>query len=356
MSHAGGAPITEPVVQVWPLADIPFPVVALGGARNPLPAIVDAPKFQETVRFFSTSPSSSRSLLTGTAQAMLYSVLRNSDAENVVEIGTYKAGTTEALARAVVANGKGTVHTVSPFDAERFAAISQRWPDELRKAVRYHKSDSMQFFIEADHSAMQLDCVLIDGNHDYEFAAFDIQASARRLKPGGFLFIDNVSQAGPYFATKEFLHHNSNWTDCGTRKRPPSETLAFDPSRSNFSQTDFFILRSPDFYCVGARPITFGESGYGAEALAGLKLSLAAPVPEAGTLSVQCILRAFSEQRLAELVGVGIGRLTPGETRADVLLDAPLRTDGRFDRFVVEPWLAWSGATPLQLRSRPTAY
>ena len=82
---------------------------------NPVPAIVRGTEFEATKRFFAAGPSSTRSLLTSTAQALLYTVIRNLRPNNVVEIGTYKGGTSETLCRALQANGFGTLHTVSPL-------------------------------------------------------------------------------------------------------------------------------------------------------------------------------------------------------------------------------------------------
>jgi predicted O-methyltransferase YrrM len=50
----------------------------------------------------------------------------------------------------------------------------------------------------------QFGLVLVDGSHEYEFASFDIDAAPKRLERGGFIVIDNVSQAGPYCRDKGF--------------------------------------------------------------------------------------------------------------------------------------------------------
>jgi predicted O-methyltransferase YrrM len=58
------------------------------------------------------------------------------------------------------------------------------------------------FFMEAHRR--QFGLVLVDGSHEYEFASFDIDAAPKRLERGGFIVIDNVSQAGPYCRDKGF--------------------------------------------------------------------------------------------------------------------------------------------------------
>ena len=160
---------------------------------------------------------SAQSLLSPQARALLYQVVRLSRPAEVVEIGAFRGGTTEALARALAAEGRGTVHAVEPFTA-----------GEVRRARRplaasaaglccgIDPTNSMAFFMRMRRRP---GLYLIDGNHDYEYAAFDIAAAARHLAPGGFIFIDNVSQAGPFEAAREFLSREPNFFECGRAGR-----------------------------------------------------------------------------------------------------------------------------------------
>jgi predicted O-methyltransferase YrrM len=344
-------------LQVAPISNIPFVRVDLGHVSNPVPLICQSEEFNATKDFFADSPSASRSLLTPVAQALLYTVIRNLRPDHVVEIGTYKAGTSEGLARALQANGNGMLHTVSPFDAERVAAIMPRWPTELKQRVRYHQMDSMAFFMQLDNENIRPDVVLIDGHHDYEFANFDVQASARRLTPGGFLFVDNVSQAGPYFASRDFMGQNPDWIDCAVRNPSPSgKEAAFDRDRTTISMTDFFVLRSPPYFTVGRRPMTFGEISWSADPVNGVKLTFYRP-PTAGTLDVQCVLRGLRESRSpVELIGGTRAQLDDRSAEVHIPLLEPLATDGNYDIYKAEVWLAWSGDTPLALRALPLPY
>lgn len=341
---------------VAPIADIPFPKVDLARIPNPIPDIYHSAEFAATKAFFATSPSAKRSLLTDVAQALLYAVVRNLQPNHVVEIGTYQAGTSEGLARALHANGHGTLHTASPFDAERFSAILPHWPPELKQYVRYHQLDSMALFMQLDSEAIRPDLVLIDGNHDYEFANFDIQASARRLNIGGFMFVDNVSQAGPYFASRDFIARHPEWIDCRLGDDPPpSDSRAFDYYRTKIPGTDFFVLRSPVYYTVGNRPTTFGELPWSDKPVSGVRLSLQRQ-PASGTLYTQCILRGFSEARNMEVIGESELQIDERIDEIDISLAKSIVTDGGFDRYKVEPWLAWQGPDPLALRRLPIVY
>ena len=58
----------------------------------------------------------------------------------------------------------------------------------------------MAFYMRMATVGIVAELIFIDGNHEYEFALFDLQAAARRLAPEGFVLLDNVSQPGPFFA------------------------------------------------------------------------------------------------------------------------------------------------------------
>jgi predicted O-methyltransferase YrrM len=346
---------SEPAIAVAPLNDIPFARINLGAIENPTPLIARSPEFAETKRYFRDAPSAARSLLNESSQALLYTVIRNLQPDHVVEIGTYKGGTSETLCRALHANGHGTLHTLSPFDAELFAANSQWWPEELQRVVQYYPMTSMEFFIVSDTMKLAFDLVLVDGNHDYEFANFDIQSAARRLTPGGFIFIDNVSQAGPFLAATEFLAAHPDWIDCGVRPLNTAREHAFDRSRSNVPLTDFFVFRASRYYTVGAKPQNFGEIGWTNAPVRGLRLSLAGR-QAAGTLRVQCILRAFGDARIDELIGEAVRTIDGDSPEIAIEFTDPIAADGEFRFYRVETWLIWIGPRPLRLAKAPSPF
>jgi predicted O-methyltransferase YrrM len=341
-------------VEFAPIVDVLFPAIDLSTIRNPIAAIIDHPRFKDTERFFATAPSVNRSLLTPLSQALLYTLIRNIRPHNVVEIGTYKGGTSETMTRALLSNGFGTLHTVSPFDVERFGAHFDFWPEPLRQHICYYPVDSMMYFAQLDRKGIRPELVLIDGNHDYEFVNFDLQASAQRLARDGFILLDNVSQAGPYFAASEFLDNNPLWADCGLTARPRTTTKAFEP-RTTIPYTDFFIIRAPKLYVVGRRPLTFGVQAWSAVPVKGLKLSLGEGC-SAGTLHVQAIFRAFSEKRVVETNCEAAQEIDGGTPEIEIAFAEPLGADGAFHAYGVEPWLVWDGAAPLMLRSAPTLF
>src|SRR5215469_3686312 len=162
-----------------PLNEIPVPAIDLAAHEDPIPLILASPTFRETVDFFSRNASPTRSLLSIDAQALLHILARNLRPEHVIEIGVFKGATTEAIARALHANGQGTIHAVDPFRSEYIEAVFARWPTDLARRVSFHPRNSVEFFDEMRRGDVRPSLALIDGNHDYPFAAFDIESTAR---------------------------------------------------------------------------------------------------------------------------------------------------------------------------------
>lgn len=330
--------------------DIPYPVIDLRKVADPVPAILCSPEYAETVRFFETTPGAERALIPPAAQALIYTVIRNMRPKHVVEIGTWKGGTTETLSLGIQGfDFEANVHTASPYDAARFLPTYHRWPLWLRRPVRYYQVDSMTLFMRLDHRRVRPDVVVIDGHHDFEFALFDVLAAARRVSRGGFIFLNGVSQTGPYLAAMDFFKLHPEWIDCGAIPAlgPDADMRAVDGSRSRLPLMDFIVLRAPYDQFVGARPETRGEIEWPEPIAHGIRLSLAAP--NRGTLFAQCILRGFSDAKITEVMTEARLAIDGGTGTIDLTFPEPLTTDSGMDRYFVEPCLAWRGDSPLKL-------
>src|SRR5438132_1540860 len=127
---------------------------------DPIPAILASPEFQQAVKIFANSPSIKNALVSPDSQALLYSLIRLQRPKVAVEIGTYLASTTEAMARAIVENGRGVLHTVDPFAIKGYLKIAG-WPRKLRKVTRFHLRDSMRYFAKMQRRGMRTDIVFI---------------------------------------------------------------------------------------------------------------------------------------------------------------------------------------------------
>jgi predicted O-methyltransferase YrrM len=337
-----------------PLNDIPFCQIDLGIRVDPVPAILSSREFAQADDYFTQSPTLHPALVSVRSQALLYILIRNLKAEHVVEVGTFYAGTSEVICRALHANRRGMLHTTDPYGVDRVPGILAQWPEELRKHVVYYPLNSMGFFEELARMRIQPDLVFVDGNHDYEFALFDVQCSARYLRPGGFIVIDNANQAGPFFAAQDFLARHPAWVECRLTAHRPNNTKAFDPERSNIPGTDFILLRAPSAYLIDIRPFSPGEIPWNSCRVDGLRLSLLSP-PGEGVLHVQLVLRGFSGQRNVEQVVSSELRIRSADA-GFVEIRVPITIPGEFDRYTVEPWMIWVGSGSLTLNETPMIF
>src|SRR5580692_401406 len=233
------------------------------------------------------------SLMDPDERALLYCLIRAIKPENVVEIGTYFAGTTEVLARAVWENGVGCVYSVDPYGAGRVSQAMTAWPEPLRAITTCSFDNSMSFLTQLLQAATPIDFILIDGAHDFEFVRFDLEMCARLLRPGGIIVIDDAEQAGPFGAAKSFLTDHPQWRelgDCVAAFRPSSP---FDDRRSSVPGTSLLLLQAPAYFAVeGHRFRSWGQQDIATERILGFELDLATATG-AGILNVQTILRTF---------------------------------------------------------------
>jgi predicted O-methyltransferase YrrM len=341
-------------LDIKPVSDVSFPAVDPASCADPVAEIMAAPAFAAAIDFFNDNPAAARSLISAQAQALLYCLIRNLRPQHVFEIGTYKAGTTEAICRALQLNGKGIAHAVDPFQGEYIAGVLKFWPPELFQHVRLHLKDSMAFFADMERQRIHPDLVFVDGNHEYEYAAFDIACGARLVAPRGFIFVDNISQPGPFFAALDFLAANPGWRELGGAATHYNRDKAFDRGRGTIVGTDFIVLRAPGTYDVGERPFNVERVRWGTGKVAGVHLKLV-PHDQAGRLTVQVVLRGFGSVPI-ETTGEASVQIEAGRTELSVALTPPVHVDGQYTYYTVEPWLIWHGAQPLQLRSPPEPF
>jgi hypothetical protein len=217
--------------------------------------------------------------------------------------------------------------------------------------------NSMAFYDEVRRQDIRPQLIFVDGNHEYEFALFDIQCAARYLMPGGFIIADDAGQAGPYFAARDFLARHPDWIECPSADHLQWDpTKAFDKSRSHVPRTGFFILRAPTHWRLfDARPLTFGEMAWDRPEARGIALSLDGR-QEAGTLHVQCVLRGYGAEQPTEIVISASKEIARNARDVEVIFPQSLPAPRSRGRYTLEPWVIWIGQGPLCLRSAPTPF
>jgi predicted O-methyltransferase YrrM len=352
--HGWTAPIgrrrAAGVGQLGPSA--PHPVVDLG-ADDPISAIRSAAEFSEMAGFFAVPNPDEQALVSADTQAVLYALVRNLRAEHVVEIGTYHASTSKAICRALHANSRGIMHTVDPFNSGLILRVIRRWPAELRKYLCYYPTPSMEFFHLALSEGLTADLVFVDGNHDYEAALFDIQSAARILRPGGFIAIDNISQAGPFHAAQDFVRAHPQWCECGHTLDTSNIEFAFDRTRSTIAGTDLCVIRAPSGYQLGRRSMTRGPQEVTHIEIGGVALEIMHPA--SGMLHAQYVVRVLEPQLSEETIETSIELHDAiGATRIPLPWvfkphEVPLER-------TIELWLSWSGDGDLELSEPPALF
>lgn len=171
-----------------------------------------------------------QSLQSDNSRALLYHLIVTLRPQRVLEIGTFRAGTARFLAQALHHAGSGVLYTIDPFGNENnVPAIIEAWPAQLQHHVRFSPISSSVFFDQAMTSGVMLDLVLIDGNHEFEYAAFDLACAARLMNSGGIVVLDNVDQPGPRYATQQFLAANPDWNEVAGATAEP---IAEDPAQA----------------------------------------------------------------------------------------------------------------------------
>lgn len=340
-------------IAIKAIADIPVPHVDLA-SDDPIAAIMAAPKFTAVTTFFSDNPVTTRSLVSPQAQALLFCLIRNLRPDHVFEIGCFQAGTTEAVCRALHANGSGMAHTVDPFCGEQIKAVFKCWPPELLRRVQLYATDSMPFYWEQEQRRIKPGLVFVDGNHQYEYALFDIGCAARAVTPAGFIVVDNIAQAGPFFAARDFLATNPGWRELGSSIREYNRDKAFDPHRTTIVNTDFMVLRAPTHLRLNERPVNFGVMPWQQSSVAGIHLKFLPP-DQPGMLNVQAVLRGFGAQ-LAETLGETTAEVAPNTEELSLTFTPAAQLTGQYTSFTVEPWLIWRGPGQLRLVGPPKLY
>jgi hypothetical protein len=211
----------------------------------------------------------------------------------------------------------------------------------------------MDLFAYLDQRRISLDLTLVDGNHDYEFALFDLQAAARRTLPSGIIIMDNAEQSGPFEAARTFLNANSAWRELGQAIASHDPSRPFDATRASFPRTSFIVLQAPPFTAVGIGPHSWGQQPIERAAVSGLALDLAQPAK--GTLHYQVTLRGFFKSQVpVERKAIGAAGIESSSQKLVLPFEEKIFIEGA-ETATVEIDVSWQGPEPLALTVPPNA-
>jgi predicted O-methyltransferase YrrM len=293
------------------------------------------------------------------ALALLHHLIVMHRPQLALEIGTYHAGTSAVIAQALHEVGGGHLETIDPFGGERCPPLIAAFAPELQRRISFSAVNSAAYFDQALSHGKRYDFVLVDGNHEFEYARFDLECAARLIQPGGLIVVDNIEQPGPRLAAKHFLDSHPEWQDIGgvVQQMANVDPLEMPPPAVSF--TKFYLLRAPGFYSVRSFPLSFGPIRSDSATVDGIDIDLAAPAQ--GTLHVQVYSRTFGLLEPEELEGrrrIVLNSSDSQESKIRIPLDQPLRSriSGADLNYRIEIVLAFVGDTELALRAPPRPY
>jgi hypothetical protein len=220
----------------------------------------------------------------------------------------------------------------------------------------------MDFFARMVLESKVFDLLLIDGNHDYEYALFDLQMAARLVRPGGIVVMDNSEQSGPFKAARLFLAANPAWREIGNAIASYQPLKPFERERASLPNTSFLLLRAPEYLSISEGPHSWGQAWIDTPQLSGLRFQVVQQCK--GILLYQIYLRGFAnrnqwvkEERIEGSVRIEAG---DGEASIDHLLGRTLSvvSPPEYDDqlFTLELDLSWQadpGSPPLALATLP---
>ena len=255
-----------------------------------LSALHQQPWFDELVAYFDGYPA--HALTKAACRAYMYELVRALKPRFAIEIGTYRAGTTEVMARAMHANGGGLLLTIDPYGGHRVPGILEAWPEPLAALVNFLPVNSMDLFVQLDRLGTTVDLAFVDGNHAYAFAYYDLAAAAKWVAPGGVVVLDDYDQPGVFWAAKHFLDAHADWQEISGVFDDLDASAPFDTMRPTIPDTKFLVLqRTPRIRLGNGTPLSFEIPNLDAPGLAGIGVPVDAPC--AGTLHAKVFLRSF---------------------------------------------------------------
>lgn len=148
--------------------------------------------------------------------AYLVEVINQFRPKVVYEIGSFFCETTKVMADAMAKKAyEGTLHTTDPYGRERCPQIIEKLPEKIKSLIKYYPFFSMEMILhlkEIEKKECFLDLTFIDGNHDLEYALFDLISVSNATNYGGCIVIDNIENQPTRLALKTFLNLFPWWT------------------------------------------------------------------------------------------------------------------------------------------------
>lgn len=161
-----------------------------------------------------TSPAEMRM----TERVVLYSLIFGIQPKNILEIGTFRGGSTAIMCGAMDDTGFGQIACVDPMPKiapELWGQISHR--------CRMFEGSSPEILTEVTRQIKEpFDFALIDANHTYDYVRRDISSVLPYLADEAYLLFHDANYPDVKRAIDESVDSYANLTDCGKLSIEPT--------------------------------------------------------------------------------------------------------------------------------------
>ena len=192
------------------------------------------------------------SLLQKNAKFFLYQLIKSMNFKSVLEIGTYKAGTTKLISEAITEEGLVITLEANKNKQDYIKEEILSWEEKYQKNTISITTTSNDFFnVSKFNEKIWFDLTFIDGDHTYVGALEDLLNSARFSAPGAIIVVDDAVQPPVFNAVKDFLYLNRDWTEVGRVFEDKNQN--YIKPKPSFNSIPFLILKGPDSQNIGQK-------------------------------------------------------------------------------------------------------
>ena len=112
----------------------------------------------------------------------------------VVETGVASGVTSAFVLAGLQDNGAGVLHSIDlpPLALRASGGVGTSVPPPLRDRWIYHWGDSRRLLSTVLEQAEEPELFIHDSDHSYERMRWELETAAGRLKPGGWLVVDDA--------------------------------------------------------------------------------------------------------------------------------------------------------------------
>ena len=322
---------------------------------NAIRAIPSTSDFASAAERFANYPEPT--LIGPTPRAFLHELVKACGARAVLEIGTYFAGTTRVLAEAATETGGVVISIDASGDrASTVEKIINLWSEETRAATTFVPHLSSMFFEMFERTgSFKFDMFLVDGDHSYRGALFDLISCAHYAQPNAVIVVDDFNLPPVFSATQDFLALNPAWIELsGTFDRQVGSD-PFAGMRPSLEGFPFLVLIGPPAISIGRRPANFALGRLSQDHLYGAAVEIGGN-HSGGRLHANFVIHSVTTEAMRSSAATGFAAIEESAEAAEVKLDPPLAptfTDGATNNCDVS--LVWESDTGglLELAGEP---